>query len=156
MNFIESSTCGVTMSGMSVPGLGKKQPRLRRDWSLAREKVEREGTCRACGAVGHLEAAHVIGRQHDFDLGSANSRNVLVVPDRIIPLCRACHEKQHRNELEVVPLLSRAEQVQAVADVGLEGAMQRLSPGYNPRRIDVAVADSAAPVDRFLEDEMGR
>jgi 5-methylcytosine-specific restriction endonuclease McrA len=120
---------------MTVSSLGKKKPRLRRDWRLAREKVDREGHCRACGVVGPLEAAHVIGRRHDYDLGSANERNILVVPDRIVPLCRRCHQLQHRNELEMVPLLSRAEEVQAVADVGLEGAMQRLSPGYNPRRI---------------------
>lgn len=117
---------------MSVPGLGKKKPRLRRDWRLAREKCDFEGQCRACGRTGHIEAAHVIGRERDYDL-SRNERNIVVVPDRILPLCRDCHEKQHRNELEMVPLLSRAEQVQAVADVGIEGAMQRLSPGYNPR-----------------------
>ena len=91
--------------------------------------------CRACGRNGHLEAAHVIGREHDDRNIVGKTRLILVLPDRIIPLCRTCHESQHRNELEMVPLLSRAEQVQAVADVGIEGAMQRLSPGYNPRAV---------------------
>jgi 5-methylcytosine-specific restriction endonuclease McrA len=119
---------------MSVPGLGKRKPRLRRDWRAAREKIEREGHCRACGRTGTLEAAHILSRRHDYDIASANARNILVLPDRIVPLCRTCHERDHRGELEWLPLLSRAEEVQAVADVGIEGAMQRLSPGYNPRR----------------------
>jgi 5-methylcytosine-specific restriction endonuclease McrA len=118
-----------------ISGIGQRKPRLRRDWRAAREKVDREGCCRACGVAGHLEAAHVIGRRHDYDIGSANERNILVLPERIVPLCRRCHEKDHRGELEWLPILSRAEQVQAVADVGLEGAMQRLSPGYNPRAV---------------------
>jgi 5-methylcytosine-specific restriction endonuclease McrA len=117
---------------MTAPGLGKKKPRLRRNWEAAREKVDREAMCRACGRTGTLEAAHVLDRSHDLD---GHERNVLVLPERIVPLCRRCHEKDHRGELEWLPILSRAEQVQAVADVGLEGAMQRLSPGYNPRRV---------------------
>ena len=121
------------MANGGISGIGQRKPRLRRDWKLAREKVDREGHCRACGVAGHLEAAHVLNRRHD--IGGVNERNILVVPDRIVPLCRRCHEKDHRGELEWLPLLSRAEQVQAVADVGLEGAMQRLSPGYNPRTV---------------------
>ena len=120
------------MANGGISGIGQRKPRLRRDWRAAREKVDREGTCRACGVAGPLEAAHVIGRSHDI---TDHEREILVVPERIVPLAAAAIELQHRNELEMVPLLSRAEQVQAVADVGLEGAMQRLSPGYNPRRI---------------------
>lgn len=113
---------------------------MKRDWSSARQKVVDEGTrCRVCKRTLRVEAAHIIGREHDRD-----SRNGLVWghdadacfvrPDRIVPLCgpatdlNTCHGKYDAHRLDLLPHLTREEEAQAVADVGLEAARMRLCP----------------------------
>lgn len=127
--------------------LGRKKPPIRRRWDKARAKVEQEGVCRACGSPYGLEAAHVVGRVHDAkpplrgDWKSTNSRSAPyeVAPDRVIPLCHECHQGpngQHANRLDLLPLLSLHEQIQAVADAGgISRAYQLLMPSESPRRL---------------------
>lgn len=123
-----------------------KRSQPRRDWSDARAKVAREGCCRACGSTWQLEAAHVVGREHDgkgtfsdYDESRGQPRPRLgkrwVLPLRIIPLCAGCHRKEHRHELDTLPLLTLDEQLQAVADCGgIEQARVRLAPSQYARR----------------------
>jgi hypothetical protein len=118
-----------------------------REWALALAKVEEEGQCRACGrSDGCLEAAHVLGREHDVKpplvWDQANDgeewewkRPFLVAPQRIIPLCgpvsdpTSCHGLDHAGKLNKLKLLRVDEQLQAVADAGgIENARVRLDP----------------------------
>ena len=92
---------------------------VRRDWTAAREKCDREGRCRYCKRVGRVEAAHVVGIRHD--------PSPIVSPHAIIPLCPGCHHQydQGRDGLELLPLLTLAEQAHAVGLVGIMAALKR-------------------------------
>lgn len=89
--------------------------------NLARQKVADEGRCRSCGvpdSLHPLDAAHTIPRS----LGGKATY------DSVIPLCRACHDAQHRGgELELLPLMTRDEQVEAVRAVGIARAYRYLT-----------------------------
>lgn len=115
---------------------------VRRDWSLGRAKVDREGRCRICRRGGKLDAAHIVAREHDFEtpvrltvdgtyaIWTAR-QGPMVHPDRILPLCPACHRTYDgpatlRGALNMLAHLTREEQVQAVADLGLELARKRI------------------------------
>lgn len=103
-----------------------KRSAPKRDWSAAREKIEREGVCRYCGDRVLLEAAHVTSREHD-ELGP-DGRTFLVRPDSVIPLCRRHHEAYDRHEIDLLPFLFLPEQVAAVqAAGGIAAANRRLS-----------------------------
>lgn len=119
-----------------------------RDWSAAREKVEREGHCRVmndpvtcvprsgedkCGWP--LEAAHIVGREHDkkqfgMDWDLVTGQTIWHVdPDRIVPLCLKHHRMYDRHELDLLPYLTVEEQAQAVLDAGgIELARRRTAP----------------------------
>jgi hypothetical protein len=119
-------------------GIGGKVNRVRRDWTAARAKVEGEGRCRACREPRlDLEAAHVIGREHDFerpirwpsDVAWITRGRVIVAPTRIVPLCPPCHRAQHDDRLTLLGLLDTDEQTQAVADAGgIMNALEQLAP----------------------------
>lgn len=115
----------------------------KRDWILARAKVDHEGVCRVCRTSHRIEAAHVIGREHDRDAGLNYGRDaaggkLLVNPDRIVPLCgpatdlSTCHGKYDAHRLDLLPYLHVTEVLQAVADCssgrsnGFEGARLRI------------------------------
>ncbi len=85
-------------------------------WSTAREKVD-AGPCRACLATGHMDPAHTIPRS----LGGGQSA------DSVIPLCRGCHDDQHAGYIELLPLLTRDEEVEAVRVLGIARAMRYLT-----------------------------
>ncbi len=128
--------------------------RLKRNWEAAHEKLLAEGRCRACRRPKtsvKLEAAHIIGREADrlsplsmfFRPHSDRlwAEPYLVVPARIIPLCgpatdtTTCHGKQHAGRLDLIPLLTLPEILQAVHDAsrlyggnGFENARLRLVP----------------------------
>lgn len=123
-----------------------KASTVAREWGPARAKVDAEGVCRVCGkppGPGRtLEAAYVVGRAHDNmlalrdPLAHLKVSALLVHPDRIIPLCgpststSSCHGQQHAGRLDLLPFLSRGEQVQAVADCGsIASAFRRLAGG---------------------------
>lgn len=93
----------------------------KRDWSLARAKVELEGRCRVCHRP-FPDAAHVIPRsqvhpRHDDD-------------NNIVPLCREHHDKYDRGELDLLPYLTKPEQANAVLLVGIDRALWRLTGGH--------------------------
>ncbi len=107
---------------------------LRRDWREARRKLEREGRCRVCGETRDLEAAHVMGREHDAVLvGPKGGETVYVHPDCIVPLCGGftdnfCHGKYDARQLDLLPHLHIHEQVRAVEDAGgILSALKRVS-----------------------------
>lgn len=119
-------------------------PRPERDWSLARNKILQAEVCRVPTCRGrNLDAAHVIGRTHDYTAplipaytGSAIWRPGVVWPDRIIPLCSGHHRAQHAGTLDILPLLTIYEQAQAVADAGgIERARAQLARAANRRRV---------------------
>lgn len=122
------------------PGVDSSTPRRRslkrsepkRDWTLAQAKVEDEGEfCRVCGAI-EVEKAHILGRKYDQPI-SPGSKTLLVLPDRIVPLCgewaNRCHQRYDAHELDLLPYLTTAEQAQAILDAGSIGlALQRINP----------------------------
>jgi hypothetical protein len=121
---------------MTAPGLGKRKPRIRRNWTEANLKVAEEGhRCRVCGD-SQIERAHVIGREFDcYRPVRANGWEPwTVAADRIVPLCRTCHQSQHDRRLDLGSHLTREEEVQAVADIGLGRAYERLMPSQSPKR----------------------
>jgi hypothetical protein len=97
-----------------------------RDWTDARAKVEEEGCCRICKRSGRkLEAAHILGREHDgpkIGAGGKPLKELHVDPDRIVPLCgpfpEGCHGEVHANQVNLVHHLTMPEQLQAVEDAG--------------------------------------
>jgi 5-methylcytosine-specific restriction endonuclease McrA len=95
-----------------------------RDWTAARTKVVREGTCRLCNRAGTLEAAHVIPRS----LGGGQES------DSTIPLCPHCHRDYDAGAADLLPVLTKDEQAEAVRLVGLTRALAIISPEFNPRR----------------------
>lgn len=92
---------------------------MKRDWTPARKKVEDEGRCRRCGNPYNLESAHLIPRS----LGGKMNE------DSVIPLCAHCHREQHSHAFELLPLMTRDEQVEAVKAVGLARAYRYLTKG---------------------------
>jgi hypothetical protein len=113
---------------------------MRRLWHRATDKLLAEQRCRACGSTERLERAHVIGRERDrhppVGWDGPWEEPYLVHPDRIIPLCWRCHRAQHERKLDIPPLLTTAEQVQAVADAGsIELARKRLAPSAYPSKV---------------------
>lgn len=109
-------------------------------WEAARTKVDQEGRCRVCkrtaARVWALEAAHTIGQKYQdteirhFDL----SRDEWWVnPDSVIPLCKdtdgGCHGKYDAHKLDILPYITNDEQADAVAAVGIDRALRRLTSG---------------------------
>lgn len=113
----------------SRPRKPQKRSEPKRDWTLARAKVELEGACRYCHVeYKHLEAAHLIGRKHDEPHPDGTKR-IWVNPDRIIPLCAEHHRLFDAHQLDLIGYLSLEEQLRAVSDCGsLEIARRRLAP----------------------------
>lgn len=81
-----------------------------------RAKVE-DAECRACLARGDMDPAHTIPRS----LGGGHN------PDSIIPLCRSCHRAQHAGTIDLLPLMEREEEVEAVRVVGIARAYRYLT-----------------------------
>lgn len=86
--------------------------------SAIRRKVHGQ-PCRNCGSRQQIDPAHTIPRS----LGGRN------LPESVIPLCRRCHDAQHRHELELLPLMKRDEQMEAVRVVGIARAYAYLTRG---------------------------
>lgn len=102
---------------------------VKRTWTEARAKVDQEGVCRACGASDRLEAAHTAGQKHDPPDGRVRAVD-------IIPLCgqlsrNRCHPLYDAHELNILPLLSYAEQAAVVEHLGIDRALHRLTSGQN-------------------------
>jgi hypothetical protein len=114
-----------------------KQSQPRREWKWARAKVEAEGVCRMNGrhgqCLGKLEAAHIIGREHDYPVpvigGMGAISHYEVQPFAVVPLCTKHHKAYDAHEVDLLPHLTLDEQMQAVKDAGgLELARRRTAP----------------------------
>ena len=104
-----------------------------RDWKDARAKVEAEGLCRRCGANRGIQAAHISARRHDQP-AKPGQKTLWVNPDSVVPLCPADHELYDSHRIDILPYLTRAEQVQVVKDLGLENARIRTAPLAYPKK----------------------
>lgn len=123
---------------------------IERHWVAARDKVGFEGRCRVCRKrIGEakIEAAHVLNREHDrrpglrehgyIAVAFAKPDPTVVHPDRVVPLCgpatdpTTCHGQYDGHRLDLLPHLTREEQTQAVADVGIEAARRRVTGERN-------------------------
>lgn len=113
----------------------------KRDWSDAREKVEDEGKCRACGITRGLQAAHISRRS--FDSPKPGRKTLWVNPDSIVPLCPPCHTAYDHLELSILRWLTHAEQMKALEDMGtIEAVRKRTDPLDYTRTIEQARRDS--------------
>ncbi len=115
-----------------------KSRAIKRDWSEAVDKVQEEGRCRVClapdgiedgGDVIRLQAAHVIGREHDgVKVGPKGGETLFVRRESVVPLCQFCHIQYDARRLDLLPYLFLPEQVRAVEDAGgIASANRRIS-----------------------------
>lgn len=113
--------------GKEVPQRMSKSTVVRRDWSSARQKIEREGRCRVCGSSEFLQAAHTISRaRQDVEHGAKR----VVQAGAVVPLCAVCHRKYDARLLDLLPYLTIDEQHNAIDGAGgLELARKRLTGG---------------------------
>lgn len=96
-----------------------------RNWAEARSKVVNAGRCRVCRTgTPPIDAAHVIPRSLAPNGGEH--------ADAIVELCRECHNKFDSHQLDLLPYLSLAEQLSAVAvSGGIEAARRQISGRRN-------------------------
>lgn len=109
---------------------------VKRDWTLARAKVEAEGRCRLNAHLtpyyaerqtkdgkcdGPIEAAHVVEKRYDD--------GPTVQPCDIIPLCSFHHARYDARRLSILELLTNEEQAAAVAKLGIIRALKRTTSG---------------------------
>jgi hypothetical protein len=122
-----------------------KRSEPKRDWTDGRAKVEEEGCCRICKRSDRpLEAAHVLGREHDEPKTGADGwplKELYVDPDRIVPACgpfpAGCHGDVDMRRINLLQHLSLPEQIKAVEDAGgIEAARIRLAPVENREEIE--------------------
>ena len=76
--------------------------------------------CLVCNASARIDPAHLVPRS----LGGCDDALCVVA------LCRSCHRRYDRGELDLVAYLEpahRAEAAHAVAHMGLAGALRRIS-----------------------------
>ena len=132
---------------------------VKRDWSEAREKVDREGACRVCRhdparskLRQRLEAAHVAGREFDGSFvdtiphaDDGPDAGVRVRGVDVVPLCQRHHAAYDARELDLLPYLTFAEQAAAVVHLGIVGAVRRISAARLENR---PTGPSAAAADR--------
>lgn len=136
-----------------------KRSHLERDWVDARAKVAEEGCCRICKRSDRkLEAAHVLGREHDEPklkldpTGELVPSKILhVEPDRIVPLCgpfpEGCHGDVDHHRVNLVHHLTLEEQLQAVKDAGgIAPAMAALAPVARREEVEESSADQRKAV----------
>lgn len=95
----------------------------RRNWDAAKTKVRDEGMCRMCASTDILDPAHIIPRS----LGGGMESN------DVVPLCRSCHSEYDAQRLDLLPILTREEQVRAVELVGIARAYRIITGDSNER-----------------------
>lgn len=114
----------------------RKKPK---DWSEALAKKDQEAACRVCKrSLGELvyagftlEAAHSLSQSLQDAPG--DDGKVRVRAESAVPLCgpinasRSCHARHHAHELELLPRLTREEEVDAVQAVGIARAYKMLT-----------------------------
>ncbi len=102
---------------------------VKRSWEAATEKVEAEGMCRYCGLSQDLQAAHVIGREHDpIEVGPRGGETRVVLAEAIVPLCSFHHGMYDARQLDLLPFLYVDEQAHAVQVAGgISSALRRIT-----------------------------
>jgi hypothetical protein len=110
-----------------------KRVRVERDWSDALAKCKAEGRCRACKRKGKVEAAHLIGREHDGPR-TLGDETLWVNPVDVVPLCVTHHRSYDRRTIDLLPHLTVEEQARAVFVAGgMMSALRRVT-GESARR----------------------
>ena len=135
----------------------------KRDWTDARAKVDAAGCCRICKREDRpLEAAHVLGREHDEPKVSRATGEILaelyVHPDRIVEACgpfpEGCHGEIHQKTVDLLPYLTLEEQVQAVRDAGgIQHARVLLAPVDHRAELEANSVDAQLLRARVIELE---
>jgi hypothetical protein len=107
----------------------------RRLWAAAIEKVRRS-PCRVCKTRGRSQAAHIIRRgladvdRRVIDKDSGRVVTVKeVLPDSVVPLCVECHQLYDDHRLDLLPYLTRDEEIDAVRAVGIARAYKIITGG---------------------------
>jgi hypothetical protein len=107
------------------PEVAMKSSPPRRNWDQALEKVMLAGgRCRVCDSRDMVQCAHIIGRENDCYQPMRDEgdwREWTVYPDRIVPLCKRCHEDYDTHKLDLLPYLHEHEVHQAIADCARSG-----------------------------------
>lgn len=102
-----------------------------------------EGRCRVCPEERGLQAAHVVGREHDAklseaeraELGTEAERYVMAID--VVPLCERHHRLYDDRRLDLLPYLTIPEQAAAVGHVGIVSALRRIC---SAREVMIAAA----------------
>lgn len=96
-----------------------KTRQVKRDWTAAIDKVQSEGACRYCGLSEDLQAAHIVGREHDpLEVGPRGGETRVVLAESVVPLCSFHHGMYDARELDLLPFLYVDEQAHAVRVAG--------------------------------------
>lgn len=87
-----------------------------------RSKVRQAFGCRVCGWNGgteppSLDPMHITDRA----LGGCDHE------DCVVEACRPCHRLYDQGQLDVLPVLTKAEQAHAVAHSGMVSALQQVT-----------------------------
>jgi hypothetical protein len=106
-----------------------KNRQIPRRWDAAIGKVQSEGMCRYCGLSQDLQAAHVIGREHDpIEVGPKGGETRVVLPESIVVLCSFHHGMYDARQLDLLPFLYVDEQAHAVKVAGgIMNALRRIT-----------------------------
>ncbi|PLS87308.1 MAG: hypothetical protein CYG60_02560 [Actinobacteria bacterium] len=107
-----------------------KTKQVKRDWSQALEKVQEEGMCRYYGLSQDLQAAHVIGREHDhIEIGPRGGETRVVQEEDIVVLCSFHHHGVYdARQLDLLAFLYPYEQARAVLVAGgITKALRRIT-----------------------------
>lgn len=82
-----------------------------------------------CGETRNLEAAHVIGREHDeVRVGPKGGETLFVKRESVVPLCQHCHRQYDERRLDLLPCMTIDEQLNSVdAAGGIVAAYERLT-----------------------------
>ena len=91
------------------------------------QKIADEGRCRSCGVP---DTIHGLDPAHTIPKSIGGKMNY----DSVIPLCRYCHDCQHgkngrENQFELLPWMTRDEEIEAVRAIGLARAYRYLTKG---------------------------
>ena len=93
--------------------------KAKRDWTAPLAKIASERVCRVCKSTP-VDPAHIIPRSRVAPGAGEDPLNV-------VPLCRRHHAAFDAHRFDLVPYLTREEQANAVALVGISEAMRRLT-----------------------------
>jgi hypothetical protein len=96
----------------------ERQPRRAVSPASREQRTKTREGCRVHGlACGAADPAHVVDRS----IGGCDDELC------VIPLCRMAHDAYDRHKLDLLPMLSYAEQAHAVAHLGLLRALKRIT-----------------------------